>query len=316
MTDKRQTLADFPRRGGTAAAASPQGDAASQVSPEQEAEAAAGSGKLRRLKWIVAGAGLVVMLAAGGAFYFQSMDADSTPVEDVKGPLPPDVQAMVDAGNYGEALDKIGPMVGAHPEDVDLVTEAARLNFLAKRYKPAREMAQQALDLDPGRAINHAIIGATDFQRSQFEAALNASVKAIQLNPRLSLPYLTLGEIQLRRGKKQEALTALKEAARFGPENARTWSILSAAYIKLKDFDRALVAAKAAVEVDPDYPGAHFNLAQIYFRFKDPTQALDHIQKAEILYRAEDNTRWVSRSRQHRDLILKHFKMRPQDVTG
>ena len=87
-------------------------------------------------------------------------------VEEPVSQLPEPAQLLLAEGKLSEALDVVGPAVAAEPTNVALLTEAAGLNLRAGRYGPARDLAEQALEIEPNGAQNHAIVGAELFQVS------------------------------------------------------------------------------------------------------------------------------------------------------
>ena len=269
---------------------------------------------------MIAGIVFIAVIAAGTSFYFKSgagnESAEAEIAEEVQNnPIPEPVQLLLDQGLLSEALDALGPMVDGDPKNIELLIASARLHVKAGRVKGARGLAERAIEIDENLGIAHAILGHALFQSGQFEEALKKSLFAIQLDDKESLGYLTVGKIYLRQKNLKDALTVLKQAARLEPNNPVIWTQLSSVYLKQNDYKRGLLAGNAALEADPDYPAAHFNLSVVYFRQKNIAKAIEHIERAEALYRALADEHWVGKTRHQKKLYLEKFKIRPEDIS-
>ncbi len=269
---------------------------------------------------MIAGILFIAVIAAGTSFYFKSGAANKNAEAEIeaevpKNPIPESVQLLLDQGLLKDALDALGPAVDADPKNIELLIASARLHVKAGRVKGARGLAERAIEIDESRGIAHAILGYALFQEAQFEEALKKSLFAIQLDDKESLGYLTVGKIYLRQRNLKDALTVLKQAARLDAKNPVIWTQLSSVYLKQKDYKRGLLAGNAALEANPDYPAAHFNLSVVYFRQKNIAKAIEHIERAEALYRALADEHWVGKTRHQKKLYLEKFKIRPEDIS-
>ncbi len=269
----------------------------------------------------LAGVVFIALIAAGTSFYFKSgtagenADIEVLQEEVVKNPLPEPVQLLLDQGMLSEALDALGPAVDADPTNLDLIVESARLHVKGGRFKGAKGLAEKAVAIDENNGTAHAIIGLTLFQDAQFEESLIKSLYAVELDDKESLAYLTIGKIYLRQKKLKDALAVLKQAARLDSANPVIWTQISSVYLKQKDYPRGLLAGKAALEANPDYPAAHFNLSVVYFRQNNLAKAIEHIEKAEALYRAQANEHWVGKTRHNKKMYLEKFQIRAEDIS-
>ncbi|MDH5458191.1 MAG: hypothetical protein OEY26_05735, partial [Nitrospinota bacterium] len=57
-----------------------------------------------------------------------------------------------------------------------------------------------------------------------------------------------------------------------------------------------------------------FNLAMIYFKKEQGPKAVLNMQKAEDLYGRAGQLEWAGKARQNKELIIRHFKLRPEDI--
>ncbi len=268
---------------------------------------------------MIAGIVFIAVIAAGTSYYFKAGggEGDTEPevVEEApKSPIPESVQLLLDQGLLKDALDALGPAVDADPNNIELLIASARLHVKGGRYPAAKKLADRVIEIDEKRGIAHAILGHALFQDAQFEEALKKSLFAIKLDDKESLGYLTVGKVYLRQKNLKDALAVLKQAARLDSKNPVIWTQLSSVYIKQKDYKRGLLAGNAALEADPDYPAAHFNLSVVYFRQKNISKAIEHIERAEALYRANADEHWVGKTRHQKKMYLEKFEIRAEDI--
>jgi tetratricopeptide (TPR) repeat protein len=268
--------------------------------------------------------GILVILAAvligSPAYYYISQrgiswfedDADTIQVENGKEIVA--VHQLVKEGKLVRALDVIQTLYTLHPENAEYVSTGAWVYFKMENYRRALKLSEAAVKLNPGRARDHAILGASRLFFKQYQPALESSLKAIQLDPDQSLAYLTIGEVYLKRDDPEQALPAFKQAGRLDSNNARVWTRLSSAFIKLEQWDKAQLSAGRALELEPNAPGAHFNLAMIYYKRQQGPKAVEHMQRAEDLYRQAEQHEWAGRARQNKEFFVRQFKLRPEDI--
>lgn len=217
-------------------------------------------------------------------------------------------------GRLEEAMDAVSPLYRNHPDNADFLALGAWIQYKMERYPRALELALRSVEVDPDRAREHALIGSVYLAGSEIEPAIEHSKKAVKLDPNLGLPYLTLGEILLRQDKNRKAILVLKRGARKDPRSVKAWNLLSSAYLKLNQLEKAVVAGKAALDLDPDSPEAHFNLSRAYYKQEESGPAIRHIQLAEDLYSARGDKNWTAQARQTKEVMIRKFKMRPEDM--
>jgi len=89
-----------------------------------------------------------------------------------------------------------------------------------KQFQEAAKFFENALQLDPARAVYHLELGRVlvrnPRRRSEAEELLH---KTAQMNPALVETYLGLGELYTKTGRAEEAVEAYNEALRWEPAN-------------------------------------------------------------------------------------------------
>lgn len=217
-------------------------------------------------------------------------------------------------GKLDEAMEEVAPLYRHHPDNADYFALGAWIQYRMERYPRALELALQAVALEPDRARELALIGSCYLAGAEIEPAIEYSKKAVGLDPNLGLPYLTLGEILLRQDKNEKAILVLKRGARNDPRSVKAWNLLSSAYLKVNQLDKAVIAGKAALALDPNSPEAHFNLSRAYYKREESGPAIRHIQLAEDLYAQRGDKNWTAQARQTKEVMIRKFKLRPEDI--
>lgn len=263
---------------------------------------------------------VAVLLIGGPIYYYMDQrgislfGSNTVEVEIEAGQEIVTVLKLMQEGKSLRALEVIRMLYTLHPENAEYVSTGAWINFKNERYKDAMELARAAIQLDPLRARDHAVLGACRLNFKQYKPALEDSLQALKLDPEFPLAYLTIGEIYLKENDLERALPALKKAGRLDAQNPLVWLRLSSAFIKLKQWDKAEQAVQTSLKLKPDAPGSHFNLAIVYTKTEKGPLAVEHMQKAQDLYDQSGQYEWAGQARRNKELIIKKFKLRPDDI--
>ena len=265
-----------------------------------------------RARWLVFLA-LIFLAACGGGETHEKVQKNDA--GEIMRPKLAEGLKLAQEQKYDEAIAKVFEVVINNPKDAEALGTLSYIYFRSNRLPHAREMAKQALDIDPYQSRPLIVLARVHFDRSGFEEVLDLARKALTINPEAADAYQIIGEVYLRQGLTEDALMVLKESVKLDPENSESLNILSSAYIKLKQYDRALSTLMALQEIDPNNAGAHFNLAMVYAKMKEGQKAMRHITKAEYLYAQDkDDMHWLGKARDIRRVIAKDFKLRPEDI--
>ncbi len=139
----------------------------------------------------------------------------------------------------------------------------------------ARQLAQQALQLDPELAEAHAVLGDVAL-RSAWDFALGERElrRAIELDPHKSTYHAWLASLLVYEGRFDESMAEIDRAVADDPLWPLVYSM--ATYIKgvARDNDKAIALAKKYSALVPDSPESHNQLAWAYFCAKRYDEAL------------------------------------------
>ncbi|MBN1163253.1 MAG: tetratricopeptide repeat protein [Candidatus Krumholzibacteriota bacterium] len=163
----------------------------------------------------------------------------------------------------------------AEEEKKRLLSEAKRLNnagvmaYHNGQYEKARELFEQALEIDPQFTECYNNLGLTFTEMNDEEKATDAFKKAIELNPELAATYNNLGYVFYRLGSYAEAIEMYNEAIGRSKDNSSAYTNLGNAYYKLDRMEEAIEAWNKAVEIDPGNDKAKRNLKRFHAEMKE-----------------------------------------------
>lgn len=165
----------------------------------------------------------------------------------------------------------------ASPEAYDLVLQARKLmtRFSRKAADEARGLLERAIEVDPGYAEAHTLLGLYHFdawrlwgrnRNANLSRAVELGRTAIELNPLDAAPHVLLAQIHQFRREFDAANSEADAALALGPNDAVTLANLGS---MLRYADRAEEAAdvvERAIRLDPYHPPNYLEwLADAYF---------------------------------------------------
>jgi TolB-like protein len=119
--------------------------------------------------------------------------------------------------------------------------------------------AIQAIRADEKSPYAHYALAITSVFASSFEQAIRAAQRAIELAPGFALGHLVLGMARLYSGDAPGAIAPLSQGLHlnsFDPQNFVWYNTLAYAHLFAGDPRRALEASRKAQEIRPDWPPA------------------------------------------------------------
>jgi DNA-binding winged helix-turn-helix (wHTH) protein/tetratricopeptide (TPR) repeat protein len=139
----------------------------------------------------------------------------------------------------------------------------------------AKQLAQQALQLDPQLAEAHAALGDIAL-RSAWDFALGESElrRAIELDPHKSTYHAWLASLLVYEGRFDEALSEIDRAVADDPLWPLVYSMATYVAGMAHDNNQAIAFAQKYVSLVPDSPESHNQLGWAYFCAKHYDEAL------------------------------------------
>ncbi|MGA8145929.1 MAG: tetratricopeptide repeat protein [Candidatus Acidiferrales bacterium] len=185
--------------------------------------------------------------------------------------------------------------------------EAYRGGFFAIRRRPeAKEILQNAVNLDPKLALAHRNLGVEEYLEGNRDSALASISEAVQLEPkngfarylRANLSFYGAGSFPQDAQIEEDLRQSVADSPDFPPANALLGLYLSS---RRKDAGEALAFVKRAVALEPGNTEYMYDLAQVLAQM----QRLDDAQF--VAQRARSNAR-DSKSRAAIDEFLVYLQ--------
>lgn len=157
-----------------------------------------------------------------------------------------------EAGRFEQATKKYRMILDADPENALAHQGLAQCLNRLGQYGEAAVECSRALELDPGLAIAHTILGGSIYFRQQrFEEGEAALRKAIELDPALEEAYVSLGATLSEQERFQEAESVLRRALELNPNRSITHYNLNIVYAQQRRYSDALREALRAFQLGP-----------------------------------------------------------------
>jgi tetratricopeptide (TPR) repeat protein len=136
------------------------------------------------------------------------------------------------------------PVLTANARDeLDKGLEALRRKDMVQ----ARKHFEKALLIAPENSDVHYLMGALEYQESNFPAAQKHLEKAVQLFPNSLQALELLGDLYCQQGQAQKAVPLLEKAVSLEDGSWKAHSTLAAAYLQLNDFAKAQQQSERAI---------------------------------------------------------------------
>lgn len=130
-------------------------------------------------------------------------------------------------------------------------------------YQLALDYATRALQLDPGIAEAHAVVG--DIERisgaTDLSQVAQHYIRAIELEPKVSTGYLWYTEFLLATGRTKAALDTINIALQLDPFHPGTMSVAGAVHTVLGDYGKAEEYTKSAIDLG--HPTAAYDMLEL-----------------------------------------------------
>lgn len=178
------------------------------------------------------------------------------------------------------------------PEEI-----AASLNKRAvdaikgKNYESAIKLLDEAVALDPLKALPYYNLGTAYFHSQKTSLAEQALRHAIDLDPKYAEAYNQLGVVMAERSDLPEAIRLLKRAIELQPTNAIHYYNLGCFHLRLSEFRSAIDLLTKAAKLDPGDAEIRLNLAFALQKEKRLKEAVAEAETAVGLSPADDELR-------------------------
>ncbi len=125
----------------------------------------------------------------------------------------------------------------------------------------ARQLLEEALQIDPDYAGALALLGLTYYWDARFSISLDKAhslslaeqqaEKILKINPGMGASYLLRGTIAILRGQHDEAVGLCKKAVELAPSDFRALGFLGQFYMYVGEAEKAAMTLKTAMRLNP-----------------------------------------------------------------
>ena len=176
------------------------------------------------------------------------------------------------------AKTEIEQLKKAHPNDLQTRYFEARLAFLNRDYKAARELLQPVVAAAPDNLKVLLLSGATELQAGSLAQAESFASKAVQRFPDSSAARRLLAQIEIRSGQPQKAQGTLQPLIAKG-EDAETLNLAAQAALQVGDAASAESYFGRAAKIKPDDPRSRTALALVQSAKGHPDVGLSQLEE-------------------------------------
>lgn len=147
--------------------------------------------------------------------------------------------------------------------------------------REAMPAVQQALALDPGLSLAHAVLGDLRGLTGDMQGAEAAFTRAIELNPNNAVAYHLYGTMLYSDGRVDEAIDAHGKALELNPLSATASNALAQDLLAAGRSDEAVEQYQRSVEIEPEFAPTYAHLSQLErFVYGRPDKAVLWLNKA------------------------------------
>ena len=160
------------------------------------------------------------------------------------------------------------------------------------RLQKTREIADQALAIDPNAAEGHMARSWCKFLERDWREAEETIKHAIKLNPKLAMAHDVYSFYLSMQGRTAEARAEAQRAEALEPPgSARVTAIIGAwPFVAERRFDLAIQQLQRVMELDRNFTSGHLHLAQCYDAQSNYAAAIEEFKNFALLI-GQDRTR-------------------------
>ncbi|MDL9980666.1 tetratricopeptide repeat protein [Microbacterium sp. ASV49] len=177
---------------------------------------------------------------------------------------------FIDAGRPTEAMQVLGPLAAADPDDAEIQRLIARALIELRRFGEARRAARRALSLEPGDATAYRLIAVASIRSGDPEDAAQAARTARKLAPTdWRTHFLVVLADCAAKGIVPDTRLSAAEARRLAPNVAEPMFAAGLLAQTVEEWGEAERCYREALRIDPMHPDARNNLAVLRMRKGD-----------------------------------------------
>ena len=153
--------------------------------------------------------------------------------------------------------------------------------FTQRRLKQALSESSQMLEKFPNSVILFNIVGASNAELRQFDAAIESYKKALEIKPDYAEAYYNMGNALKDKDDPEAAIDSYKQALKIKPNYAKAYNNMGFALKDKGDPEAAIDSYKQALKIKPDYANVYINTCEAYEKSNKLAELSEVISRAK-----------------------------------
>ncbi len=231
---------------------------------------------------------------SGAHVWADRWDRDIGDIFDVQDELTRTIAANLGVRVQDADLDR---SLQKHPSDLDAyecVLRARRYTALLveDEQAKARDLLEQAIELDPGYSQAHALLANVYLAEHRFDSnprpdpigrALRMARRAVELDPQNAYARCWLAIVHFFLHENESFEAEAQRALALNPNDAETVAEIGHYYACMGQFERGIELTRQAVALNPLHPGwYYFSFAHYHYDKREYAQVVIDMEKADM----------------------------------
>lgn len=181
--------------------------------------------------------------------------------------------------DYPLALEQLGVIAGADPENVNVRVKMALILMEQKRFAEAVQHLEAVLALSPGSDKIQFYLAAVFEELGRTNDAIREYLKLSPDSPFFSEAMLHAAYLHKTQKRYDEAIRVISDALEYKQDVMQFYLLKASFQDDIHDYKGALQTLQAGAEKDSNHPQIHFFLGSIYDKLGDRAQVLRHLER-------------------------------------
>jgi tetratricopeptide (TPR) repeat protein len=151
----------------------------------------------------------------------------------------------------------------------------------SQRFDDARAAFANQFAVSPSSGAAYLLMGRMLKQANLPESSAEAAKKALELTPGLALAHFLLGEFYLFKSDTEQALREFEQERQINPANFAVYDRLGDVYTREGQYEKAQEALAKAISLDTSSTGPFIQMGKVLLKRNDPQTSLLYLQHAE-----------------------------------
>jgi adenylate cyclase len=237
----------------------------------------------------------LVDATTGGHLWSERYDRDLSEIFALQSEISQEIQAAVGAEVFHAELERVArrPTRSLSAAEIGWKGSYHFNRITREDNQKARDLYERAVELDPGFAFAHALLGTTYFAEfangwsrdpKLLDRAEEQGRRAIALDPLQPLGYMTVGWVHFSRGESAEAIAAAERAIEVEPSYEPAHALRGIALAREGRLIEATRSIQRALRLSPRAPAPAVltSVAYVNFAAGRRQEAVDFLERARV----------------------------------